>query len=189
MGAGIGASSAEACDVSEGCVVHRSCRNSLRLKSCGSQNVPYQSGVDDARIDAAVPLAPWNSVVSMAIGFEELLLHGETRPFDVSSSQSNQRVFLRGWRPFWACSQLQKVCGGKGNRSLWPETSNLPEVLACDARTRINRAQDQCNTSEATDGCWQRSVLGQADSCNRNRAAPDGCGPDWIANCDCDEAG
>jgi hypothetical protein len=31
----------------------------------------------------------------MAIGFDELLLHGETRPFDVSSSQSNQRVFLR----------------------------------------------------------------------------------------------
>jgi hypothetical protein len=31
--------------------------------------------------------------VSIAIGFEALLLHGETRPFDVSSSQSNQRVF------------------------------------------------------------------------------------------------
>jgi hypothetical protein len=54
-----------------------------------------------------------------------------------------------GAGPFWACSQLQKFCGGKGNRSLWPETSNLPEVLACNARTRINRAQDQCNTSKA----------------------------------------
>jgi hypothetical protein len=34
-------------------------------------------------------------LISIAIGFEALLLHGETRPFDVSSSQSNQRVFLR----------------------------------------------------------------------------------------------
>ncbi len=36
----------------------------------------------------------------MAIGFDELLPHGETRPFDVSSSQSNQRFFLRGQGPF-----------------------------------------------------------------------------------------
>jgi hypothetical protein len=32
-------------------------------------------------------------LISIAIDFEALLLHGETRPFDVSSSQSNQRVF------------------------------------------------------------------------------------------------
>ena len=56
----------------------------------------YTIGVDGARIDAVVPLAPWIQLVSIAIGFEALLLHGETRPFDVSSSQSNQRVFLRG---------------------------------------------------------------------------------------------
>jgi hypothetical protein len=43
----------------------------------------------------------WVQLVSNAIGFDELLLHGETRPFDVSSSQSNQRVFLRDKGPFF----------------------------------------------------------------------------------------
>jgi hypothetical protein len=52
----------------------------------------------------------WVQLVSNAIGFDELLLHGETRPFDVSSSQSNQRVFLRTkalFRPTVECKGLR----------------------------------------------------------------------------------
>ena len=33
----------------------------------------------------------------MAIEIDELLLHGETRTIDASSSQSNQRVFVVGF--------------------------------------------------------------------------------------------
>ena len=85
----------------------------------------------------------------MAIGFDELLLHGETRPFDVSSSQSNQRVFY-GYIWLVCLSHLLRKLRWKGNRSLWPETSNLPEVLACNARTQIIRAQNQYNIARCS---------------------------------------
>jgi hypothetical protein len=45
-------------------------------------------------------------------GIEALLLHGETRPYDVSSSQSNQRVFLRQSPFFRPAKRVQKIYGG-----------------------------------------------------------------------------
>jgi hypothetical protein len=48
--------------------------------------------VNEAQVDAAMPKHLGFRLISIAIGFEALLLHGETRPFDVSSSQSNQRI-------------------------------------------------------------------------------------------------
>jgi hypothetical protein len=108
----------------------------------GVKNGPYQIGVNKAQIDAAMPVAPYVRLISIAIGFEALLLHGETRPFDVSSSQSNQRGFSREQRPCLRLKAVDRSGGGEGDHSLWPETSNFPEVLACDARTRFIQAQD-----------------------------------------------
>jgi hypothetical protein len=84
----------------------------------------------------------------MAIGFDELLLHGETRPFDVSSSQSNQRVFLRT-RPFFGLQSNAKVCGGKAVAVSGQRPQSFLKILACDARTRFNRTQDNYNTTAA----------------------------------------
>jgi len=43
----------------------------------------------------------------------------------------------------------ERICGGGKHRSLWPD-SKLPE-LACDARARILRAQNQYTTESEPD--------------------------------------
>ncbi len=73
-----------------------------------------------------------SSLVSIAIGFEALLLHGETRPFDVSSSQSNQRDFMHEERP--AMGRIN--CRGprwERRIAVSGQAPNLLGELACDA--------------------------------------------------------
>ncbi|HEY4379239.1 MAG TPA: hypothetical protein VGN01_02770 [Acidobacteriaceae bacterium] len=101
------------------------------------KNVPYQFGVDGAQVDAAVPQAPYVLLISIAIGFEALLLHGETHPFDVSSSQSNQRGFLGGqWpglRPKVGCrsTAVEKAITVSGQR-LRISPKSLPAMPVLD---------------------------------------------------------
>ncbi len=96
--------------------------------------------------------------------------------FDVSSSQSNQRVFLRVWGLSWA--QLHKFCGGKAIAVSGQRLRISPKSLpAMPALVSIERNP---SVTQRTAGLLAKE--GHAEgSTKMERAAPDGCGPaEWI---------
>ncbi len=73
-------------------------------------------------------------LISIAIGIEALLLHGETRPFDVSSSQSNQRVSSWQGGYFNLQANYRRSAVGKviavSGQSLRISSKSLPTIPA-----------------------------------------------------------
>src|ERR1039457_6842569 len=67
-----------------------------------------------------------------------------------------------GAEPCSACSQLHKFCGGKGNRSLWPETSESPRSPCLQCPHSSQSSARSFYHMEATGRCWQKSVLSNA---------------------------
>src|ERR1017187_8460175 len=67
-----------------------------------------------------------------------------------------------GSGPCSACSQLHKFCGGKGNRSLWPETSESPRSPCLQCPHSSQSSARSFYHMEGTGRCWQKSVLSNA---------------------------
>jgi hypothetical protein len=77
-----------------------------------------------------------------------LLLHGETRPMDVSSSQSNQHIFSFGSRfCFGPGGGYRRDAVGRA-LAVSGQTWDISPKLACGAHARLNQAQDQSTTYE-----------------------------------------
>src|ERR1039458_4570044 len=96
------------------------------------------------------------------MGVDEWMLHGETRPFDVSSSQSNQRVFLRGGALFGLQPIAQVLRWKRQSQSLARDLRiclkslpAMPALVSIERKTILSHGSDrqvlaeECHSSNA----------------------------------------
>ena len=109
--------------------------------------VPFQSVWMKRQSGAVAPKHPGVPLVSIAVTFKALLLHGETRPLThlPARASSASFIFLSGpdvprRMPLWQCHstpawpRMQKNCGGRG------ESQSLarPHAQPVSCRTRVS---------------------------------------------------